>query len=161
MLTQPGGIHDGVAGERGSCLFPHGPVREHFSVTDSEGLSRGSCCIYLLVIRSVLPALCICSVLWCSPQPSPPASLSSLMQLPWTKSSENNRTSCRLRMFAPKERACLHKILSDSFYLNKEVGGPAGLGNMKIGALSGCRLVVAPCLSSVCQQRLELSDENR
>lgn len=47
-------------------------------------------------------------------------------------------------MFAPKEGACLHQILSDSFHLNKEVGGPAGLGNMKIGTLLGCRLVVTP-----------------
>ena len=50
-------------------------------------------------------------------------------------------------MFAPKESTCLHKILSDSFHLNKEVGGPAGLGNMKIGALLDCKLIVAPCLS--------------
>lgn len=50
-------------------------------------------------------------------------------------------------MFAPKESACLHKILSDSFHLNKEVGGPAGLGNMKIGALLGCKLMAALCLS--------------
>lgn len=47
-------------------------------------------------------------------------------------------------MFAPKESACLRRILSDSFHLNKEVGGPAGLGNRKIGTLLGCRLVVSP-----------------
>lgn len=48
--------------------------------------------------------------------PHPP--LSSLMLLPWTESWENERTGCRLRMFAPKESACLHKIWSDSFHLN-------------------------------------------
>lgn len=58
---------------------------------------------------------------------SPPRWPVSSLMSPWTKKlSEKERTSCRHRMFAREENACLCKILSDSFLCSREVGSPAG-----------------------------------
>lgn len=54
-------------------------------------------------------------------------------------------------MFAPKESACLHKILSDSFHLNREVRGPAGSRKYEnwhfVGLHADGSSVSEPCLS--------------
>lgn len=99
-------------------------------------------------------ALLVCSVL-ASCKPCPLACLIFNVATMYKKLSENERASCILRMFAPEETACLHKILSDSFHLSQEAWSPAGPRKYENWHFVGPLLTVSRCWSPVCHERSE------
>lgn len=69
--------------------------------------------------------------------------------------SENEKASCIFRVFAPKETACLYKILSDSFHLSQESRSPTGLRKYENWHFVGPLPMVIRCWSLVCHERSE------